>query len=121
MDVAFASTRPWTSSRRREEGSIRILNGKGGRARTVGIDPSAVAVVDRWLEVRSELGINGTYPVLCTLVGVKALLPTHAGKVKKRLSVTSMRIRFMVPPVFAVRNSEATATGWPHAGQHPPK
>ncbi len=46
-----------------EAGSIRILNGKGGRARTVGIDPVASAVVDRWLDVRSELGVNGTNPL----------------------------------------------------------
>ncbi len=65
-----------------EAGSIRILNGKGGRARTVGIDPAAGAVVDRWLAVRSELGMNGTCPLLCTLAGgrmgdayVRVLLP----------------------------------------------
>ena len=65
-----------------EAGSIRILNGKGGRARTVGIDPAAGAVVDRWLEVRSELGVNGTNPLLCTCTGgrmgdayIRVLLP----------------------------------------------
>ncbi len=65
-----------------EAGSIRILNGKGGRARTVGIDPAAGSVVDRWLEVRSELGLNGTHPLLCTCAGgrmgdayVRVLLP----------------------------------------------
>ena len=43
-----------------EAGSIRILNGKGGRARTVGIDPVAGAVVECWLEARAELGDTGT-------------------------------------------------------------
>ncbi len=65
-----------------EAGSIRVLNGKGGRARTLGIDPAAGAFVERWLEVRSGLGMNGTYPVFCTLAGgrmgdayVRVLLP----------------------------------------------
>ena len=49
-----------------EAGSIRILNGMGGRVRTVGIDPAAGAFVERWREVRSELGINGVcaHPVV---------------------------------------------------------
>ncbi len=38
-----------------EQGSIRILNGKGGRARTVGIDMAAGAVVGHWLAVRADL------------------------------------------------------------------
>ena len=65
-----------------ESGAIRILNGKGGQARTVGIDPAAGAFVERWLVVRSELGMNGTCPVFCTLARgrtgdayVRVLLP----------------------------------------------
>ncbi len=65
-----------------EAGAIRVLHGKGDRARTVGIDPAAGAVVQRWLEVRAELGLDGHHPVLCTLAGermgdayVRVLLP----------------------------------------------
>ena len=36
------------------DGSIRVLNGKGGRSRTVGLDPDAAAVIERWLEARSQ-------------------------------------------------------------------
>ena len=43
-----------------EHGSIRILNGKGGRARTVGIDPAAGTVVGRWLPVRAQLGLGAS-------------------------------------------------------------
>ena len=83
-----------------EAGSIRILNGKGGRARTVGIDPAASAVVDRWLEVRSELGLNGTNPVLCTCAGgrmgdayVRVLLPRLGRKagIEKRVHAHCFR------------------------------
>ena len=35
-----------------EGGSIRVLNGKGGKSRTVGVDPGAAAVIERWLEAR---------------------------------------------------------------------
>jgi site-specific recombinase XerD len=36
------------------EGSVRVLNGKGGKSRTVGLDPGAAAVIERWLDARSR-------------------------------------------------------------------
>ena len=36
------------------DGSVRVLNGKGGRSRTVGPDPGAAAIIERWLEARSR-------------------------------------------------------------------
>jgi len=50
-------------------GSVRVLYGKGGRARTVGIDPGAAVVIERWLDVRSRLGLTGRQPLFCTLHG----------------------------------------------------
>ncbi len=71
----------------RDAGTIRIRKGKGGKARTVGIDPSAVAVIERWVDVRRGLGLNGG-PLFSTLGGgpvaasyVRALLPRLARKV----------------------------------------
>ncbi len=52
-----------------EHGSIRILNGKGGRARTIGVDLAGGHVIARWLEVRRQLGRGRRAPVLCTLGG----------------------------------------------------
>ncbi len=81
-------------------GSIRVLNGNGGRARTLGIDPAAGAFVERWMEVRSELGMNGPYPVFCTLAGarmgdayVRVLLPRLARKagIEKRVHAHGFR------------------------------
>ncbi len=54
-----------------ESGAIRILNGKGGRARTVGIDPAAGDVVACWLAIRAQLGLGGRHPLSCTLAGVR--------------------------------------------------
>ena len=51
------------------DGSVRVLNGKGGKSRTVGLDPGAVTVIERWLDVRSRLGMSGCHPVFCTLRG----------------------------------------------------
>lgn len=51
------------------DGSVRVLNGKGGRSRTVGLDPGAAAMIERWLDIRSRLELGGRKPVFCTLRG----------------------------------------------------
>src|SRR4051812_46875445 len=33
-------------------GTITVLHGKGNKRRTVGIDPAALAIIERWLECR---------------------------------------------------------------------
>ncbi len=50
-------------------GLIHIRRGKGGRPRTVGLDPEAFAVVETWLPRRAKLGVNGHQPLFCTLDG----------------------------------------------------
>lgn len=52
-----------------DKGTVRVLWGKGQRSRTVGIDPGAVALVQRWIDKRVGLGLNGRHPLLCTLRG----------------------------------------------------
>ena len=83
-----------------ECGSIRILHGKGGRARTVGIDPAGGLVVERWLEVRSGLGLGSKQPVFCTVSGgrmgdayVRVLLPRLGRKagIDKRVHAHGLR------------------------------
>ena len=51
----------------RERGTIRIMHGKGRRARTVAIEPRAWATLERWLDARKELGIPKTAPLFCRL------------------------------------------------------
>lgn len=49
-------------------GTVRILHGKGDKARTANLDAGAVAVVARWIDTRRAAGIrNGT--LFCTLDG----------------------------------------------------
>jgi site-specific recombinase XerD len=51
-------------------GTVRVLHGKGNRSRTVGLDPGAMAVLQRWIDARRASGIrNGT--LICTLQGGK--------------------------------------------------
>jgi site-specific recombinase XerD len=42
----------------RDTGTATVLRGKGGTRRTIGLDPGAFAVVERWLDVRTKLGIS---------------------------------------------------------------
>ena len=46
-----------------------MLHGKGGRSRTVGLDPGAAVILERWLDARARLGLNGCQPVFCMLRG----------------------------------------------------
>lgn len=50
-------------------GTVRVLVGKGGKFRTVGIDSKCCAVVGVWLEARAKLGVNGHQALFCTLKG----------------------------------------------------
>ena len=48
-------------------GTIRVLRGKGRRARTVGIDDTALAVLSVWVETRTAAGIGPAGPLFCTV------------------------------------------------------
>lgn len=83
-----------------EAGTVRVLRGKGDRSRTVGLDPGAFALVERWLDVRREIGAGARSPVFCTLAGtpmkdayVRALLPRLARKagIEKRVHAHGLR------------------------------
>ena len=49
--------------------SIRVHSGKGDRARTVGLDPEASAVVSQWINKRKELRLKSSQRLFCTLKG----------------------------------------------------
>jgi len=52
-----------------EAGTINVRRGKGSRQRTVGLNPAALAHLERWLDRRRDLGFNGRRPIFCTLQG----------------------------------------------------
>ncbi len=45
------------------EGRIRVRHGKGQKARLVGIDPQACAVIECWMERRRKLGLTARDPI----------------------------------------------------------
>lgn len=84
----------------REAGTVAVLHGKGDKARLVGLDAGAWAVIGEWLARRAKLGLNGRQPLFCTLEGnplwasyVKGLLPRLAKKagVTKRVHAHGLR------------------------------
>ncbi|MBC7772465.1 MAG: tyrosine-type recombinase/integrase, partial [Pyrinomonadaceae bacterium] len=70
-----------------EHGTIRVLFGKRGYARTVGIDAGAMAIISEWTKLRAELGHNPKSPLFCSSSGrelpasfIRRLLPRLAQK-----------------------------------------
>jgi site-specific recombinase XerD len=81
-------------------GAITVLHGKGDRRRVVGLDPGAMAILSRWLDMRRSLGIIGHAPLFCTLDGnplkpsyLRTLLPRLARKagIEKRVHPHGLR------------------------------
>lgn len=51
-----------------ERGTVRVMDGKGHKPRTVGLEPGAMAAVQRWKDKRRGAAIKGRV-LLCTLDG----------------------------------------------------
>lgn len=84
----------------RKAGTVRVLHGKGNKARTIGLDDGAMAVLDRWIDRRQQLGITTRRALFCTLDGgpvqapyVRNLLPRLARKagIEKRVHAHGLR------------------------------
>lgn len=69
-----------------EHCTVRVLHGKGDKARTVPLDAGACAAVKDWLARRAELGIPRRAPLFCTLTGSKALYPQQVRTTLQRLA-----------------------------------
>ena len=83
-----------------EAGTIRVLHGKGDKARVVGLDAGAWAILEMWLDKRTAAGISGRAPVFCTLKGkpvkpgyVRTLMPRLARRagIEKRVHAHGLR------------------------------
>jgi site-specific recombinase XerD len=66
--------------------SIRVLHGKGGRARTVGVDPGALNVLEEWIVERSRRGFSDSQPLFCTHRG-RAMPDSYVRSIIKRLGI----------------------------------
>jgi site-specific recombinase XerD len=66
--------------------SIRVLHGKGGRARTVGVDPAALNVLQEWIVERSRRGFGDSQPLFCTRRG-RAMPDSYVRSIIKRLGI----------------------------------
>jgi len=64
-----------------KECTARVLLGKGKKSRLVGLDPQAIAFLEKWFEVREQQGIEKAAPVFCTLKGRKM----HSNYVREML------------------------------------
>jgi site-specific recombinase XerD len=80
--------------------TLRVLHGKGNKARVVVIDAQAAAVLGEWLAVRKARGLNGHKPIFCTLRGkpistaqVREMLPRRGRKagITKRVHAHGLR------------------------------
>jgi integrase/recombinase XerC len=80
--------------------TLRVLHGKGNKARVAIIDAQAAAELSAWLAVRKGLGLNGHKPIFCTLKGrpistaqVREMLPRRAKKagIAKRVHAHGLR------------------------------
>jgi site-specific recombinase XerD len=81
-------------------GSIRVLNGKGGRSRTVGVDAGALAILAAWSTYRATYPVGEGQPLFCTRSGravttayVRRLLPHLAdlAGIAKRVHAHGLR------------------------------
>jgi integrase/recombinase XerD len=64
--------------------SIRILNGKGGKSRLVGMDGWGWSALDVWLTKRREVGLARKQIIFCTLSGGR-MAPPYVTTMLKRL------------------------------------
>jgi len=68
-----------------DKGTVRVLHGKGDKSRTIGLDAGAWSVVQRWVDKRAGLKINGRRRLFCTLDG-SPLQGAYVRNMLKRLA-----------------------------------
>lgn len=72
-----------------ERATIRVLHGNGNKDRVVGFDPTAWAVLQRWLDTRAKLKLSGRRKLFGTLDGK----PPHGAYVRNMLKRLMARIK----------------------------
>jgi hypothetical protein len=77
-------------------GSLRVLHGKGNKARTAPLPGDAAEAVNRWLDCRNRRRLTGRHPLFCTLKG-EPLWDSYVRELCKRLAAKA-RIEKRVHP-----------------------
>jgi integrase len=79
-----------------EHGLVVVLRGKGVKRRTVGLDPTAAAVLERWLRRRRELAIPRTWQgrpatIFCVITRPRRGKPLHPSCVRESMKRLARR------------------------------
>jgi site-specific recombinase XerD len=94
-------------------GTLRVRNGKGGKARLVALDDDALALLRRWLDRRRALGFTGRQALFCSLQG-KPLDPSYLRKLLPSLAKAAGIERRVHPHILRhTRASELASAGVP--------
>lgn len=63
-------------------GTVRVLHGKGNKARTVGIDSTALQLVQTWIDRRKAAGFPDRAALFCVIKGPNRGEPLHPRTVR---------------------------------------
>jgi integrase/recombinase XerD len=99
-----------------DAGTIRVLNGKGRKCRTVGADDTALAVLGIWADKRAAAGF-GDGPLFCVVQGRQAGAQLHPRYVRNVVTTLAAKagIAHRVHP-HGLRHTHAVELareGWP--------
>lgn len=72
-------------------GAVVVLHGKLDRRRTVGIDPQALAQLERWMRRRRDQGISPRRPLFCTISQPDGGRPLKASCFRETLKLLARR------------------------------
>lgn len=86
-------------------GQVFVEHGKGDQKRTVGLDTTGRDLLDRWMDRRKALGLNGRHPIFATYTRGNVGKPMEQRDVRKALQRAADR-------------AEITRRVHPHALRH---
>jgi site-specific recombinase XerD len=95
-----------------KRGTVRVNHGKGDKARIVGIGDGALVVLQRWLDVRKELGTaKKGAPLFCTLAGGPMSYSATQAMLKRRAAKAGIESRVHLHGLRHTRAAEMRESG----------
>jgi integrase len=73
------------------KGSIRVRKGKGGKTRTVGVDPRSCELLEAWQARRTALGLTARHPLFATYTKEQFGRPLSPIYVRRRLAALGVK------------------------------